>query len=225
MLVKSHKNRDGTYDIKFDDGERKSGVKTSKSNQRKNHHQKRNHQAVEVTTMTAMMMDMSVVIVLKLKLVDGLNIMVVKLHVKIEMVHMILNLMMVNVNQVLKQVKSNQRKNHHQKRTTVVVVTTMKVMLMVIMMDTVVTLKQLVDGLNIMVVKSHVKIEMVHMILNLMMVNVNQVLNKSNQIKKNHHQKRNHQVVEVTTMTAMMMDMSVVIVLKLKLVDGLNIMW
>lgn len=62
-----------------------------------------------------------------------------------------------------------------------------------------------------MVVKSHVKIEMVHMILNLMMVNVNQVLKqvKSNQ-RKNHHQKRNHQVVEVTTMTAMMMDMSVV---------------
>ena len=139
--------------------------------------------------MTAMMMDMSVVIVLKLKLVDGLSIMVVKSHVKIEMVHMILNLMMVNVNQVLKQVKSNQRKNHHQKRNhQVVEVTTMKVMLMVIMMDmsVVIVLKlKLVDGLNIMVVKSHVKIEMVHMILNLMMVNVNQVLKqvKSNQRK------------------------------------------
>ena len=108
-------------------------LKQVKSNQRKNHHQKRNHQVVEVTTMKVMlmviMMDMSVVIVLKLKLVDGLNIMVVKLHVKIEMVHMILNLMMVNVNQVLKQVKSNQRKNHHQKRNhQVVEVTTMKVM-------------------------------------------------------------------------------------------------
>ena len=112
-----------------------------------------------------------------------------KLHVKIEMVHMILNLMMVNVNQVLKQVKSNQRKNHHQKRNhQVVEVTTMKVMLMVIMMDmsVVIVLKlKLVDGLSIMVVKSHVKIEMVHMILNLMMVNVNQVLKqvKSNQRK------------------------------------------
>merc|ERR1712167_455708 len=108
-------------------------LKQVKSNQRKNHHQKRNHQVVEVTTMKVMlmviMMDMSVVIVLKLKSVDGLNIMVVKSHVKIEMVHMILNLMMVNVNQALKQVKSNQRKYHHQKRNhQVVEVTTMKVM-------------------------------------------------------------------------------------------------
>merc|ERR1711991_87052 len=123
---------------------------------------------------------MSVVIVLKLKSVDGLNIMLVKSHVKIEMVHMILNLMMVNVNQVLKQVKSNQRKNHHQKRNhQVVEVTTMTAMMMVIMMDmsVVIVLKlKSVDGLNIMLVKSHVKIEMVHMILNLMMGNVNQVL-------------------------------------------------
>ena len=82
----TRKNRDGTYDIKFDDGERKSGVKTSQIKSKKNHHQKRNHQVVEVTTMKVMlmviMMDMSVVIVLKLKLVDGLSIMVVKLHVK-----------------------------------------------------------------------------------------------------------------------------------------------
>merc|ERR1711991_1132393 len=114
----------------------------------------------EVTTMTAMlmvmMMDMSVVIVLKLKSVDGLNIMLVKSHVKIEMVHKILNLMMVNVNQVLKQVKSNQRKNHHQKRNhQVVEVTTMTAMMMVIMMDmsVVIVLKlKSVDGLNIMLV-------------------------------------------------------------------------
>merc|ERR1712072_1629236 len=91
-------------------------LKQVKSNKEKSIIKKRNHQVVEVTTMTAMMMDMSVVIVLKLKSMDGLNIMVVKSHVKIEMVHMILNLMMVNVNQVLKQVKSNQRKKHHQKK-------------------------------------------------------------------------------------------------------------
>merc|ERR1711991_1198256 len=130
--------------------------------------------------------------------------MLVKSHVKIEMVHKILNLMMVNVNQVLKQVKSNQRKNHHQKRNhQVVEVTTMTAMMMDMSVVIVLKLKS-VDGLNIMLVKSHLKIEMVHMILNLMMVNVNQVLKqvKSNQ-RKNHHQKRNHQVVEVTTMKVM----------------------
>ena len=39
----TRKNRDGTYDIKFDDGERKSGVKTSQINRRKIII-KRNHQ-------------------------------------------------------------------------------------------------------------------------------------------------------------------------------------
>ena len=63
----------------------------------------------------------------------------------------------------------------------VVEVTTMTAMMMD--MSVVIVLKlKLVDGLNIMVVKSHVKIEMVHMILNLMMVNVNQVLK---QVKSN----------------------------------------
>ena len=155
------------------------------------------------------MMDMSVVIVLKLKLVDGLNIMVVKLHVKIEMVHMILNLMMVNVNQVLKQVKSNQRKNHHQKRNhQVVEVTTMTVMMMD--MSVVIVLKlKLVDGLNIMVVKSHVKIEMVHMILSLMMVNVNQVSNQVRSNQKKRARIRNPHLVVVAMMKVMQMVMMI----------------
>ena len=60
-------NRDGTYDIKFDDGERKSGVKSSqiKSKDKKS---KKNH-LVDVVTMKVMqtMLDTSVETVLKLK--------------------------------------------------------------------------------------------------------------------------------------------------------------
>ena len=114
---------------------------------------------------------------------------------------MILNLMMVNVNQVLKQVKSTKKKSSSKRNHQVVEVTTMKVMMVISERGDRVEAK-VMDGLNIMLVKSHV-IEMVHMILNLMMVNVNQVLKQVNQIKKIHHQKRNHQVVEVTTMIAM----------------------
>ena len=69
-------------------------------------------------TMMTMTMTMEVlveVIVLKLKYQDGQNIIQVKLLEYIVMVHMILNLMMVNVNQVLKKVKFDhliKGKNH-----------------------------------------------------------------------------------------------------------------
>ena len=50
-------NRDGTYDIKFDDGERKSGVKSSQIKSKKIS-KIRNHHLVVVVMMKVMLMMM-----------------------------------------------------------------------------------------------------------------------------------------------------------------------
>ena len=62
-------NRDGTYDIKFDDGERKSGVKSSQIKSISKPQKVRKNHLVDVVTMRAMqmMLDTSVETVLKLK--------------------------------------------------------------------------------------------------------------------------------------------------------------